>query len=291
MQNLDQVSVLLVYSAIAALLVAMVAFALDISKRKAEAPGTEAPTRRPAANAAMMVTRLAAVFLAAAVVTRGIAQRHVPWSNMYEFTLAFTLVALVVYLGMALRRDLRDVGIFVVLPALAVLGIAVVILYVRADGVAPILSHYWLAIHVPFAIGAVGMSCIAAFFAGLQLLKDMSAERGWTWASRIVEKLPAPDALERIAYRMTTIGFVLWTFTIVAGAIWANSAWTRAWGWDPKEVWSLVIWVIYAAYLHGRTTRGWDGRRSAYLILIGFLAVLINLFVVNYFFPSLHSYA
>ncbi|MDO4605787.1 MAG: c-type cytochrome biogenesis protein CcsB [Bowdeniella nasicola] len=291
MHNLDQISVLLVYSSIAALLVAMVAFALDISKRKAEVPGAEAPTRRPAANAAMMVTRLAAVFLAGAMVTRGIEQKHAPWSNMYEFTLAFTLVALVVYLGMALRRDLRDVGIFVVLPALAALGIAVVILYVRADGVAPILSHYWLIIHVPFAIGAVGMSCIAAFFAGLQLLKDFSAERGWSKAAAMVEKLPAPDALERIAYRMTTIGFVLWTFTIVAGAIWANSAWTRAWGWDPKEVWSLVIWVIYAAYLHGRTTRGWDGRRSAYLILIGFIAVLINLFVVNYFFPSLHSYA
>ena len=97
--------------------------------------------------------------------------------------------------------------------------------------------------------------------------------------------------LERTAYRLIAVSFPLWSFTLVAGAIWAERAWGRYWGWDPKEVWTFVIWVVYAAYLHARATRGWDGRRSAYLALAGFACILVNWGVVNVFFPGNHSYA
>lgn len=287
MGSIADLSTLFIYGAIAALVVAMIAFAIDASGKIHR---DDSQVRRPAANAGMMVTWLAAIFLLIGVVARGIAQSHVPWSNMYEFTLLFTLVGLIIFLVMNMKTDLRAAGLFVVIPALALLGIAVVVLYTAADGVAPILDHYWLIIHVPLAIGAVGVSSVAAVIAALQLAKDFTSEHD-TRLARILRPLPSPVRLERIAHRFTAVGFVLWTFTLIAGAIWANSAWTRAWGWDAKEVWTLVIWVIYAAYLHARATRGWDGRRSAYLILLGFIAILINLFVVNYLFESKHSYA
>ncbi|MDO5727625.1 MAG: c-type cytochrome biogenesis protein CcsB [Bowdeniella nasicola] len=287
MGRVADLSTLLIYGAIAALVVAMIAFAIDASGKIHR---SDSAVRRPAANAGIMVTWLATVFLLLGVITRGIAQRHVPWSNMYEFTVLFTLMGLVIYLVLNARGDLRAIGLFVTIPAVSLLGIAVVLLYSAADGVAPILDHYWLVIHVPLAIGAVAVSSVAAALATLQLAKDYTSASS-SRLGKLLRPLPTPAALERLAHRFTAVGFVLWTFTLIAGAIWANSAWTRAWGWDAKEVWTLVIWVIYAAYLHARATRGWDGKRSAYLILLGFLAILINLFVVNYFFDSKHSYA
>ncbi|OKL53943.1 c-type cytochrome biogenesis protein CcsB [Bowdeniella nasicola] len=287
MQSLAQVSTLLVYAAIAAFVVAMIAFAVDLSGRSA----TRAQdARRPAAGIGMTVTYLGTVFLGIGVITRGIAGGHVPWSNMYEFTISFTFVALVIYLVLARKWDLRDVGVFVALPASLILGLAVVVLYTRSDGIAPILNHYWLTIHVPLAIGAVSVFGIAAFIAALQLAKDFAGDNHGL-ATKVLGALPSVTALERLAHRLVAVGFVLWTFTIVAGAIWANSAWTRPWGWDAKEVMSFVVWVIYATYLHARSTRGWDGRRSAYLILFGFAGVLFNMFGINYFFDSMHSYA
>ncbi|SDZ95838.1 cytochrome c-type biogenesis protein CcsB [Bowdeniella nasicola] len=287
MQSLAQVSTLLVYAAIAAFVGAMLAFAVDVSGR----PGNRGEgVRRPGAGIGMSLTYLGTIFLGIGVVTRGIAGGHMPWSNMYEFTISFTFVALVIFLILSRRWDLRDVGVFVALPAALILGLAVVVLYTRSDGIAPILDHYWLIIHVPLAIGGVGVFGIAAFIAALQLGKDVAGEDHGL-ASRILGVLPPVKTLEQLAHRLVAVGFVLWTFTIVAGAIWANSAWTRPWGWDAKEVMSFVVWVIYAAYLHARTTRGWDGRRSAYLILIGFAGVMFNMFGINYFFESKHSYA
>ena len=285
MRSLEQVSVLFIYGAIAAFVVAMIAFAIDISARGQRA----GETRRRAAGIGMSVTLLATIFLAGGVVMRAVAAGHVPWSNMYEFTISFTLLALVIYLVLARRFDLRDVGVLVALPAALLLGIAVVVLYTRSDGIAPILDHYWLFIHVPLAISGVGVFGISAFVAALQLVKDGAGQTGLI--GRTARLLPSAKTLERLAHRLVAVGFVLWTFTVVAGAIWANSAWTRPWGWDAKEVVSFIVWVIYAAYLHARATRGWDGRRAAYLILAGFAAVLFNMFGINYFFESKHSYA
>jgi cytochrome c-type biogenesis protein CcsB len=106
-----------------------------------------------------------------------------------------------------------------------------------------------------------------------------------------MDALPSSADLEQLAYRLHVAAFPLWGFTLIAGAIWAEHAWGRYWNWDPKEIWTFVIWVVYAAYLHARATRGWDGRRAAYLAIAGYVAILVNFLVVNLFAVGLHSYA
>ena len=109
--------------------------------------------------------------------------------------------------------------------------------------------------------------------------------------SRLLELLPPSRTLDMLAYRTAAFGFPIWTFAIIAGAIWAQSAWGRYWGWDPKETWSFIVWVVFAAYLHARATAGWRGRRAAWISLVGFAAMLFNFYVVNTWIVGLHSYA
>lgn len=326
MSELSQLSLLVVYAAMASYTIALVAFAIDLSalrsRRDAEgrvirehvlvaaggsarrdggadtpavgpAAGAGEPTaggerRRRAAGIAMSTSLLGAAFHGIGVVTRALAAGHVPWSNMYEFSLTFTFVALALYLWLARSRDLRYLGAFVVGPVLLLLGVAVAVLYVEADGLEPILDNYWLYLHVSVAVLAIAVLTLAAVLAVLQLAKDLGGSSRWT---AILSGLPDAVSLERLSYRFTAVGFVLWTFTLVAGAIWAEHAWGRAWGWDAKEVWTFVIWVIYAAYLHARATRGWDGRRAAYLVIAGFAAIMANYFVVNFLLSTKHGYA
>ncbi len=322
MRDLSQLSLLVVYAAMACYAIALVAFAVDLSslrahrdsegrviKRRAlvavgaggvvDASEAGADTaarddvvgsevRRRAAGIGMSTTWLGVAFHGIGVVTRGVAAGHVPWSNMYEFSLTSTFVAVALYLWLARNRDLKYLGAFVAGPVLLLLGVAVSVLYVEAEGLQPILDNYWLYLHVSVAIVATAVLTLAAVLAMLQLAKDFSGDSRW---SPILSGLPDVDALERLSYRFTAVGFVLWTFTLVAGAIWAEHAWGRAWGWDAKEVWTFVIWVIYAAYLHARATRGWDGRRAAYLVLAGFSAIMANYFVVNFLLSTKHGYA
>ncbi len=255
-----------------------------------EASSAVGERRRPAAGIAMSTTFLGAAFHVIGVVTRGISAGHVPWSNMYEFTITFSAVIVVIFLWMARSRDLRYLGAFVTLSVLLLLGVAVAVLYVEADGLRPILDNYWLYLHVSVAVLAIAILSIAAVFAILQLVKDYSGGTGST-TERVLSGLPSADDMERTSYRLTAVGFVLWTFTLVAGAIWAEHAWGRPWGWDAKEVWTLVIWLIYAGYLHARATRGWDGRRAAWLVITGFVAILLNYFVVNFLLSTKHGYA
>ncbi|MDX5319362.1 MAG: c-type cytochrome biogenesis protein CcsB, partial [Actinomycetes bacterium] len=326
MSELSQLSLLVVYAAMASYTIALVAFAIDLSalrsRRDAEGRvirervlvpaggsarrdgGADAPAEGPAAGAgeaaaggerrrraaglAMSTSLLGAAFHGIGVVTRALAAGHVPWSNMYEFSLTFTFVALALYLWLARSRDLRYLGAFVVGPVLLLLGVAVAVLYVEADGLEPILDNYWLYLHVSVAVLAIAVLTLAAVLAVLQLAKDFGGSSRW---AAILSGLPDAVSLERLSYRFTAVGFVLWTFTLVAGAIWAEHAWGRAWGWDAKEVWTFVIWVIYAAYLHARATRGWDGRRAAYLVIAGFAAIMANYFVVNFLLSTKHGYA
>jgi len=314
MTELGDFSLLMIYGAMAAYTVAMLAFAIDLSSLRArrDADGhvvtaaaasadavggvavlekTEAAPqmRRRGAGIGMSTLWLGFILHLVGVVTRGIAAGHVPWSNLYEFSITLTLVVVGIYLAFSLRHDVRYLGVFVALPVLLMLGVSVVVLYTQADGLAPILDHYWLVIHVLVAIMAIAVFGIAAVLAVLQLVKDFAREGSVT--ARVLAGLPSAATLERVSYRFTAVGFVLWTFTLVAGAIWANEAWSRPWGWDAKEVWTFAIWVIYAAYLHARATRGWDGRRAAALVIIGFVAILGNYFVVNFLLSTNHGYA
>jgi cytochrome c-type biogenesis protein CcsB len=124
----------------------------------------------------------------------------------------------------------------------------------------------------------------------VQLLQARREARGGE-GLRFLSTLPNAERLENLAYRLILVGFVFWTFTLIAGAIWAERAWGRYWGWDTKEVWTFIIWTIFAGYIHARATRGWRGSRSAWLAIIGFVAVLFNFTVVNLFFKGLHAYS
>ena len=231
------------------------------------------------------------------VVARGIEAQHVPWSDMYEYSITGAFVAVGVFLIVQRKRDVTFLGAGVVGLATIALGLGLTVLYAEADTLPPALQSIWLIVHVSIATICTGIFAVAFIVTGLQLFKDYresgTPRTEWTRgrALRFLDAVPKPDVLEALAFRLIAVGFVLWTFTVMAGAIWAEHAWGRYWGWDPKEVWSFVIWVIYAAYLHARTTQGWAGRKSAYLALDGFAALIINFTLVNFVFQGLHTYA
>jgi len=195
---------------------------------------------------------------------------------------------------MNVRKDFRFLGAFVTGLAVLFLVLGLNVFYVAATGVQPALQNYWLVIHVGVAISATGIFTVAFVSSVLQLVRD-SRDSGSPYLQRPgfrwLDRVPTPTALEALSFRLNAVGFVLWTFTIIGGAIWAEHAWGRYWGWDPKEVWSFVIWVVYAAYLHARTTRGWDGRRAAWFVVVGYLCVLFNFTGVNLIFNGKHSYS
>jgi cytochrome c-type biogenesis protein CcsB len=202
-------------------------------------------------------------------------------------------------------------GVLVLGIAVLALALALTVLFVQADAVQPALQSYWLVLHVGVAIIATGVFTVGFAAAVLQVLQD-ARERGhsrvgatredgrtgalhrwrvtgpaWEW----LRSAPSARELEAFSFRLNAIGFVLWTFTLIGGAIWAEHAWGRYWGWDPKEVGTFVAWVVYAAYLHARTTRGWSGRRAAYMVFVGYAVVIANFTVVNLFVDGKHSYS
>ncbi|MET9769915.1 c-type cytochrome biogenesis protein CcsB [Streptomyces sp. NPDC006415] len=247
---------------------------------------------------AVSLTVVAFLVEAGGVITRALSVQRAPWANMYEFSITFSTVVVGSYLVLlALKKNVRWIGLPLVTTVLLDLGIAVTTLYTDSDQLVPALHSYWLWIHVSTAI-----LCGAVFYLGavgtiLYLFRDSYENKlasGGTpgkFAASVMERLPAAASLDKFSYRINAAVFPLWTFTIIAGAIWAGDAWGRYWGWDPKEVWSFITWVAYAAYLHARATAGWKGRKAAYLALVAFACWLFNYYGVNIFVSGLHSYA
>ncbi|HWB66694.1 MAG TPA: c-type cytochrome biogenesis protein CcsB [Mycobacteriales bacterium] len=258
-----------------------------------------------------------------AVTTRGFAVHRVPWGNMYEFSCMVTLVAVTVFLALLARHRVRNLGAFVMAPVVLYLGLAGTVLYAAPGPLVPALNSYWIKIHVVAAITATGSFLISGVITILYLLKDRW-ERGrpplrlqlasWLRSPMrparvslgpgtaaavemgvarggLMRALPSAAVLDRLAYRVITFAFPIWTFAIIAGAIWAEQAWSRYWGWDPKETWSFITWLGYAAYLHARATAGWRGRKAATLSLVAFGCLLVDYYVVNTVITGLHSYA
>ena len=223
----------------------------------------------------------------AGMAARGLAVDRVPWGNMYEFSASSALAAMGVYLALTRKYDIRWLGVFIVTPVLLTLGLAVTVLYTDAQQLQPALQSYWLVIHVVAAVTSAGIFTVGAVLSVLYLIRER-AERVNPGAR---SRLPSSEALDRLAYRVHAFVFPLWTFAVIAGAIWAENAWGRYWGWDPKETWAFITWVVYAAYLHARATAGWKGRRAAAIALLGFAAFLFNYFVINLVVTGLHSYA
>jgi cytochrome c-type biogenesis protein CcsB len=230
------------------------------------------------------------------VVLRGAAAQRVPWGNMYEFSATAALAVMAVFLMLLVRRDARWMGIFVVGLVLFTLAIAVLVLYADAGQLMPALRSYWLVIHVAAAIVSSGVFTVAGIASLLFLVKERQERRLATGrepgrGAALLARVPGTAVLDRTAYRLVAFAFPLWTFAVIAGAIWAENAWGRYWGWDPKETWAFITWVVYAAYLHARATAGWKGRNAAWIALLGLAAFLFNYFGVNIFFTGFHSYA
>jgi cytochrome c-type biogenesis protein CcsB len=247
---------------------------------------------------AVALTVLAFAVHAGGVLTRALSVRRVPWANMYEFSTMFSMVAVGAYLGFLLaRKNVRWIGLPLVTTVLLDLGLATTVLYTESDQLPPALDSYWLIIHVSLAITCGALFYLGAVGTVLYLFRDRyeaKLQRGGRpggFATSVLERLPSAASLDKFAYRINAAVFPFWTFTIVAGAIWAESAWGRYWGWDPKEVWSFITWAGYACYLHARATAGWKGRKAAYLALIAFGCFLFNYYGVNIFVDGLHSYA
>ncbi|MGB7982923.1 MAG: c-type cytochrome biogenesis protein CcsB [Candidatus Nanopelagicales bacterium] len=252
----------------------------------------ELPPGRQAANIAMSLTWLAFGLLLAGLIVRGLWAGRAPWGNMYEYSLASAVAITGVFLGVSIRRDVRWLGLLVTMASLITLGVAVLLLYNDSPQLVPALKSYWLVIHVSAAIISGGAFTVGAAATILYLVADR-AERNpdARLAHSIAARVPDSRSLDTLAYKVNAFVFPLWTFAVIAGAIWAEDAWGRYWGWDPKETWAFITWLVYAAYLHARATAGWKGRRAAMIALLGFACFLINFFGVNLFAGGLHSYA
>jgi cytochrome c-type biogenesis protein CcsB len=297
MMDFASLSLFAVYSAMAVYTVSFLFFTWDLAKRSsvaAAAAGDEPSAKRSPGTLfqriGLSLLVVAWILHLAATVLRGIAGERVPWANMFEFGLTATALIVAVFLGTLFWRDLTYLGAFVSGFVLLSLGIVTVNFYVDVVPLPPALQSAWLVIHVFVASLATAFFALGAGLSILQLVRARFEAREMAKAG-LLKTLPGSSVLESLAYRLNVVGFVFWTFTLIAGAIWAERAWGRYWGWDTKEVWTFIIWVIFAGYIHARATRGWRGSRSAWLGIIGFGAVLFNYTVVNIAFTGLHSYS
>ena len=326
-ETLEQYSLISLYSAIVVHTLAMLGFVLYLSRSAAaraadavvpepvaqpvtvgggggaltaEPGGTDMPASRDlsrarkAAGPARMFTWLATFLVGCSIVLRGMSVHRPPLGNLHEFVAAASFVVLLGYCLWTLKRNVDWLGIFVTTPVLLMLGSATTFWYTEAAELMPSLKSGWLVIHVTVATLATGVFTLAAMMSLAYLLIDR-AERNPDASQGFVGRLrrivpPASD-LERIGYGLHVLAFPLWTFTLIAGAIWARRAWASYWNWDPKEVWTFIIWVIYAAYLHARATTGVTRQKATYIALAGFACIIINYSIVNMYFVGHHSYS
>jgi cytochrome c-type biogenesis protein CcsB len=240
---------------------------------------------------AVSVTLLAALLHLTSLALRGLAAGRVPWGNMYEFGSLLCLAAVTTWLVLLHRKaPVRHLGGFVLLPVVLLMFLGGTALYTTAAPVQPALQSYWLVIHVFTVATSSGALLVPGVASVLYLIKTRNEANPEKLAA-IASRLPAAETLDRLAYRVTIIAFPAYTMAIIFGAIWAEAAWGRFWGWDPKETTAFVAWVIYAAYLHSRATAGWRGTRAAVINAAGFAVMVFNLFFINLVVAGLHSYA
>jgi cytochrome c-type biogenesis protein CcsB len=274
-------------------------------------------------TAASLLTYSGVLAHLVSVVTRGLAADRVPWGNMYEYSSIVGLLVVAVYLVVERLSKVRSLGGFALGAAVLAMAGATMV-YVTPGPLVPALNSYWIKIHVVAAMTGSSLFILGFVFTVLYLVRDRKEQRELSRVSNEPAPalatvgggglphdlaaspdepeersdpeprrgwLPSAAVLDRLAYRTIAFGFPIWTFAVIAGAIWAEQAWGRYWGWDPKEVWSFITWVVFAAYLHARATVGWRGRRAALIAVVGFAALGFNLYAVNLVIPGLHSYA
>ena len=249
----------------------------------------------PWVRAAVAFSALGILAHLVAVVTRGFAVHRAPWGNMYEFVTALTCVAAIFFCYVMVRYRAWALGVFVMGAVVVALGLAETVIYTAAGPLVPALQSYWLSIHVTAMTLATGIFFVAAVLGVMYLVTDRYRARVAAGKAQpgngLLARIPSPAQLDKLTYRTVVFGFPIWTFGVIAGAIWADQAWGRYWGWDPVETWAFITWVLYACYLHARATAGWRGRRSHYIQLLGFVSLTFNMLVVQVFITGMHSYA
>ncbi|WP_067716611.1 c-type cytochrome biogenesis protein CcsB [Nocardia yamanashiensis] len=266
----------------------------------ADVPGKVVRTGRPQrpfperlGNMAFAVLFVAFGLHAASIVLRGFATHRFPLGNMYEFVSMACAAA--VGLGLVLLRDQRYRGMwaFLLLPVLILMFLAGTVLHADAAPVVPALKSYWLPVHVTVVSIGSGVFLVSGVASLLFLfrLRQPAGGESSSLLGNLARRLPDAQTLDRLAYRTTIIGFPIFGAGVILGAIWAEAAWGRFWGWDPKETVSFIAWVLYAAYLHARATSGWRDTKAAWINVAGFVAMLFNLFIINIVVSGLHSYA
>ena len=326
-QTLAQLSDNLVYSAIAVYILAMLAYAALTARRTSRrvaqrdlaltaaasissAPSSGGPAARASARPpsdshsgderlsaiAAALTILAFCLHLAGIAARGLATQRAPWGNMYEFAVVAALTVAGAYLVFLRKEPVRAFGVWITGIVVLLLGLAVTVLYTSAGALVPVLNSYWLVIHVAAAIvsgGVFTLGAVAILLYRLRLRAELSQSTGKPTGvlGRYGAHLPTSTSLQRVSHTAHLFAFPVWTFAVIAGAIWAENSWGRYWGWDPKETWAFITWVLYAAYLHAEATPGWRGTKATWLAIAGFLAFVFNFFGVNMWITGLHSYA
>ena len=227
------------------------------------------------------------------IVLRGLATARVPWGNMYEFINLTCFSGLVAGAIVLRKPQYRALWVFVLVPVLILLTVSGRWLYTNAAPVMPALQSYWLPIHVSVVSLGSGVFLVAGVASILFLLKmsPLGQPGPESAARRIVQRLPDAQTLDRIAYRTTIFAFPVFGFGVIFGAIWAEEAWGRYWGWDPKETWAFISWVAYAGYLHARATPSVKRTTATWLAVGAWITMVINLYVINFVAVGLHSYA
>jgi cytochrome c-type biogenesis protein CcsB len=285
----------LIYSAIIFYTLAFFAHAVEVAW-SVKTPAKSVKKTKLDFSRTDRVGRLASAFmvlgfflLLPGVIFRGVSANRVPWGNMYEFSITGALAFSAAYLFALKKYKLRWLGLPVSLAVLLTLGTAVTLLYRPSAPLMPALKSPWLVIHVSAAIISGGVFLLANCIAATYLILDRYEQKGLrpVWA----EKLPSLESLDNLSYRLVALVFPLWTFSVIAGAIWAEAAWGRYWGWDPKETWAFITWVAYAAYLHARVTIGWRGRKAAWLCLLAGSTFLFNYIYINVWGTGRHTYS
>ena len=244
--------------------------------------------RREKTGPAFLVTMLAFALHTAALIVRTVEAGRLPFSNMYEFTSLFAWGIALVFLFIERRYAVKALGVFITPLILALIGYAS-LLPKEISPLMPALQSYWLQFHVITAILAYGGFGVSFGVAVMYLVREKKDDSAKTQGG-FYQFLPSLKVLDDLNYTAIAFAFPFMTLVLITGAIWAERAWGAYWSWDPKEVWALITWIIYAVYLHARYTYGWKGHRTAWMSITGFLAVLFTYFGVNLFLSSLHSY-
>jgi cytochrome c-type biogenesis protein CcsB len=276
--------------------------------------------RRLVADVGLAAALVGWPFHLASIVARAFEAGHWPLGNMYEYSTAISFIVVTTFLVLAVRARVRLVGIPAMVLAIALLGVAYM-LYVPPGNLVPALHSYWLTIHVTAMATSSGILTFSFLFAMFYLARRWADRRlarfselrtatvtpggtpvsvggGATGGSRslafaqtLTRVLPQARTLDDWSYRFVMLGFPIWSFGVICGAIWGEHAWGRYWGWDPKETFAFITWVVFAIYLHARVTYGWREVRTAAITVVGFTSILFTLYAVNLWIAGLHSYA